>query len=132
MVASYYANAANERGLGIITWTLERAGPGLGGFYFDTTDGIVDLAEGDRFTLLHVLDKEVGILGIFSDWPATTTFYANCLGLKLRGLEEAPEEDPEVMVQANGSDGGSGAAFINSKMVSIALGLCLTMMSMLM
>jgi glycerophosphoryl diester phosphodiesterase len=22
------------------------------------------------------------ILGIFSDWPATVTFYANCMGLK--------------------------------------------------
>ena len=100
MVASYYANAATERELGIITWTLERAGPGLGGFYFDTTDGVVDLSEGDRFTLLHVLDKEVGILGIFSDWPATTTFYANCIGLKLRGPEELP--NPGV-VQANAS-----------------------------
>ena len=26
-----------------------------------------------------IIDQpEVGILGIFSDWPATTTFYANC------------------------------------------------------
>ena len=23
-----------------------------------------------------------GILGIFTDWPATVTFYANCMGLK--------------------------------------------------
>ena len=28
------------------------------------------------------LAKEVGILGIFSDWPATVTYYANCMGLK--------------------------------------------------
>jgi glycerophosphoryl diester phosphodiesterase len=29
-----------------------------------------------------VLNKQVGILGIFSDWPATVTFYANCVGRK--------------------------------------------------
>ena len=22
--------------------------------------------------------QDVGIIGLFSDWPATTTFYANC------------------------------------------------------
>jgi glycerophosphoryl diester phosphodiesterase len=22
----------------------------------------------------------VGVRGIFSDWPATTTYYANCMG----------------------------------------------------
>ena len=32
--------------------------------------------------VLDVLAKEVGILGIFSDWPATVTYYANCMGLK--------------------------------------------------
>jgi hypothetical protein len=29
--------------------------------------------------MLHVLDKDVQIEGIFSDWSATTTFYANCI-----------------------------------------------------
>jgi glycerophosphoryl diester phosphodiesterase len=84
MKPSYYAVAAAERGLGVITWTLERAGPGLSGWYYQTTENVVDLAEGDRFSLLHVLYQEVGILGIFSDWPATTTFYANCMGVGLR------------------------------------------------
>jgi len=85
MEPSYYALAAKERGLEIITWTLERAGPGLTGFYYNTTDdGLVDLTEGDRFTLLHVLYDQVGILGIFSDWPATVTFFANCMGIALR------------------------------------------------
>jgi glycerophosphoryl diester phosphodiesterase len=27
------------------------------------------------------LAKEVGVRGVFSDWPATTTYYANCMGL---------------------------------------------------
>jgi glycerophosphoryl diester phosphodiesterase len=31
--------------------------------------------------LLDVLATQVGIRGIFSDWPATVTYYANCKGL---------------------------------------------------
>lgn len=33
------------------------------------------------YLALDVLAKDVGILGIFSDWPATVTYYANCMGL---------------------------------------------------
>ena len=32
--------------------------------------------------VLDVLARNVGILGIFSDWPATVTYYANCMNLK--------------------------------------------------
>ena len=38
--------------------------------------------DGDMYEGLHVLAQEVGIMGIFSDWPATTTYYANCMKLK--------------------------------------------------
>ena len=76
--------AAKDRGLDIITWTLERSGPGLSGYYWGTTENAVELTEGDQFSILRVLDEEVGILGIFSDWPATVTFYANCMDVKLR------------------------------------------------
>ena len=31
---------------------------------------------------LDVLARQVGIKGIFSDWPATVTYYANCMNLK--------------------------------------------------
>jgi len=34
------------------------------------------------YELLDVLAQDVGIVGIFSDWPATVTYYANCMGLK--------------------------------------------------
>lgn len=121
MVASYYASAAKERELDIITWTLERAGPGLTGFYYETTDGIVDLVEGDRFTLLQVLDEEVGILGIFSDWPATVTFYANCMGLKLRqtsGSTLPPEEDSQVVSEDEIPDGDDSSSEETAKAVS--------------
>lgn len=109
MAASHYAMAAKDRGLGVITWTLERAGPALEGWYFQTTSPFADLAEGDRFTLLHVLDQEVGILGIFSDWPATVTFYANCMEKNLRfgadmsvARDGFPEEDSEDEEEGEG------------------------------
>lgn len=38
--------------------------------------------EGDMLQALDVLAKEVGIIGIFSDWPATVTYCATCMGLK--------------------------------------------------
>jgi glycerophosphoryl diester phosphodiesterase len=37
---------------------------------------------GDLLKVLDVLARDVGILGIFSDWPGTVTYYANCVGLK--------------------------------------------------
>jgi glycerophosphoryl diester phosphodiesterase len=62
-------------------WRAESAGYGL--------DGRVDLQsitpavnnDGDTFKLLDVLARQVGIRGIFSDWPGTVTYYANCMGL---------------------------------------------------
>jgi glycerophosphoryl diester phosphodiesterase len=37
-----------------------------------------------------VLAQDVGIIGLFSDWPATTTFYANCREIPgLRGKNES-------------------------------------------
>jgi glycerophosphoryl diester phosphodiesterase len=38
--------------------------------------------DGDILVTLDVLARQVGILGIFSDWAATVTYYANCMGLK--------------------------------------------------
>ena len=111
--ASYYAKAAKERGLDIITWTLERSGPGLSGYYWETTDGIVNLTEGDRFTMLDVLHQEVGILGIFSDWPATVTFYANCMGVAIRGSSDGNGDE---------SDGNGDAGDTGSFAMSYALG----------
>ncbi len=82
IVPSAYAKAATAAGLDLITWTLERSGPlaGGGGWYFQTITDAID-TDGDTLVLLDVLAKEVGIKGIFSDWPATVTFYANCMGL---------------------------------------------------
>jgi len=80
---SIYAIKANAAGLDIITWTLERSGllKDGGGFYYQSVNSQID-NDGDMFEVLDVLAKDVGIIGIFSDWPATVTFYANCMGLK--------------------------------------------------
>ncbi|SLM32921.1 GlpQ2 [Desulfamplus magnetovallimortis] len=83
IVPSEYARRAKAAGLDIITWTLERSGllKNGGGWYYQTIKDATN-NDGDMLTALDVLAQEVGILGIFSDWPATVTFYANCKGLK--------------------------------------------------
>lgn len=80
---STYADMASAAGLDLITWTLERSGPlsGGGGWYYQTTNDLID-NDGDMLETLHVLADQVGVIGVFSDWPATTTFYANCMGLR--------------------------------------------------
>jgi len=80
IVPSDYAKQAKETGFDLITWTLERSGPLStgGGWYFQSITDEIDV-DGDYFELLHVLAQDVGILGIFSDWPATVTYYANCM-----------------------------------------------------
>lgn len=91
VVPSVYARQARAAGLQIITWTFERSGPLAtgGGWYYQTVNGMnhpdplsgVINNDGDMYTVLNVLAKEVGIIGIFSDWPASVTYYANCMKL---------------------------------------------------
>lgn len=82
VVPSAYARAAGAAGLNIIAWTLERSGPldQGGGWYYQS---IAELTHNDGMTyqLLDVLAQDVGVVGVFSDWPATVTYYANCMGL---------------------------------------------------
>jgi glycerophosphoryl diester phosphodiesterase len=83
ILPSTYAEAATDAGLDIITWTLERSGllkDGGGWYYQSITDAIDN--DGDKLEVLDVLAQDVGIIGIFSDWPATVTYYANCMRLK--------------------------------------------------
>ena len=80
IVPSVYAEEAQRLGLKMITWTLERSGrltPGGGGWYYQTTANAIE-NDGDILRTVDVLAQDVGIIGLFSDWPATTTFYANC------------------------------------------------------
>jgi glycerophosphoryl diester phosphodiesterase len=92
IVPSQYAKDAKAAGLDIITWTLERSGrikeevlPTKGtaspSFYYQSTlDALHN--DGDLMVTLDVLARQVGILGIFSDWSGTVSYYASCLGLK--------------------------------------------------
>ncbi|SDJ59072.1 glycerophosphodiester phosphodiesterase family protein [Billgrantia gudaonensis] len=80
IVPSVYAERAKAAGLDLIAWTFERSGPLTedGEWYHGTTDDVID-NEGDKLLTLDVLARDVGIIGLFSDWPATVTFYDNCM-----------------------------------------------------
>jgi glycerophosphoryl diester phosphodiesterase len=39
-------------------------------------------SDGQIYEVLDVLAKQVGVKGVFSDWPATVTYYANCMELQ--------------------------------------------------
>jgi glycerophosphoryl diester phosphodiesterase len=92
IVPSQAAKDAKAAGLDIITWTLERSGriveevlPTKGTaapeFYYQSTLNAIH-NDGDIMVTLDVLARQVGILGIFSDWAGTVTYYASCMGLK--------------------------------------------------
>jgi glycerophosphoryl diester phosphodiesterase len=87
IVPSQYALDIKGLGFDIITWTFERSdlrrGAAFAGFYylFDPQGKAVK-KDSDMYKALDALARKVGILGIFSDWPATVTYYANCMGLK--------------------------------------------------
>ena len=87
VVPSEYANDIRKAGLDIITWTFERAdlrkGASKAGWYYQfDPQGKAIKKDSDMYKALDVLARKVGILGIFSDWPATVTYYANCMDLK--------------------------------------------------
>ena len=80
IVPSAYAEAARGSGLDIMAWTTERSGRlenGSRDFYYQTVSSVIQ-NDGDILRVIDALAQHVGIIGLFSDWPATTTFYANC------------------------------------------------------
>jgi len=87
IVPSQYALDIKRFGFDIITWSFERAdlrgGGATAGFYymFDPT-GRALKKDSDMYKALDALARKVGVIGIFSDWPATVTYYANCMGLE--------------------------------------------------
>lgn len=87
IVPSEYARDIRKAGLDIITWTFERAdlrqGAATGGWYylFDP-QGKAIKKDSDMYKALDVLAQQVKVRGIFSDWPATVSYYANCMNLK--------------------------------------------------
>jgi glycerophosphoryl diester phosphodiesterase len=87
VIPSQYARDIKSVGFDIIAWTFERSdlrrGAATAGFYYQfDPKGQAVKKDSDMYKALDVLAKDVRILGIFSDWPATVTYYANCMGLK--------------------------------------------------
>jgi len=82
---SAYAHRARQTGFALISWTVERSGrivedvlQAVDTFYYQTTlDALSN--DGDILRTIDVLAQDVGVIGLFSNWPATTTFYADCL-----------------------------------------------------
>ena len=83
IVPSQSARDARAAGLELVTWSLERSGPlgaGHNGWYYQTVDAALR-QDSDVLVVLDVLARQAHVRAVFSDWPATTTFYANCTGL---------------------------------------------------
>lgn len=85
IVPSSYAIAAKAAGLDIITWTFERSGPladvkAIDQYYYTSIINATH-TDGQLYEILDILAQQVGIKAIFSDWAATVTYYANCMGL---------------------------------------------------
>src|SRR5688572_15358134 len=86
VVPSQYARDIKAAGLDIITWSFERSdlrrGAANAGFYYAfDPQGRAIRKDSDMYYALDTLARDVGILGIFSDWPATVSYYASCMGL---------------------------------------------------
>ncbi|KTF17572.1 glycerophosphodiester phosphodiesterase family protein [Pseudoalteromonas carrageenovora] len=79
IVPSQYAINAKAAGLELIAWSLERSGPlnEGGGYYYQSIADVID-NDGDMMTVVDVLAQDVGVMAIFSDWPATVSYYASC------------------------------------------------------
>lgn len=88
---SAYARSAKAAGLKIIAWSVERTDLSRGSrnsagnpswyYQFDKhPDHQIVRTEGDVYKVIDVLAKRVGVIGIFSDWPETVSYYANCAG----------------------------------------------------
>lgn len=83
IVPSALAIGLKEAGIKTIAWSFERAGPlkDGGGWYFHSVSDAIT-GDGDAYEVLDVLARQVGVTGVFSDWPATVSYYASCMDLK--------------------------------------------------
>ena len=83
IVPSALAIALKEADIKIIAWSFERSGPLTdgGGWYFNSISKAIT-GGGDYYEVLDVLAQQVGVVGVFSDWPASVSYYASCMNLK--------------------------------------------------
>ena len=85
IVPSAYALAAKAAGLDIISWSFDRSGPldevaADGNYYWSSLAPIISY-DGQAYEAIDVLARQIGIIGMFSDWSATITYYANCFNI---------------------------------------------------
>ena len=88
IVATQFAKDLRAAGIEIVAWTLERSGRIQDGriegnasdFYLGSMLPSLE-NDGDVYRIIDALNLQVGVIAIFSDWPATVTYYANCVGL---------------------------------------------------
>ena len=86
VVPSTYALDIKAAGFRIITWSFERVdltkgAAGKGSYYQFDPQGKAIKTDSDMLKALDVLARQVKVEGVFSDWPGTVTYYANCMGL---------------------------------------------------
>jgi glycerophosphoryl diester phosphodiesterase len=86
LVPSQTARDAKAAGLTLIPWALERSGVlagSTGGPFHQSVADVVHARGNEGITMeaLDVLGREIGVKGVFSDWPGTVTYYANCFEL---------------------------------------------------
>lgn len=85
IVPSSYATTAKEVGLDVIAWSFERSGPlsqvAANDDYYYASIAPITYYDGQAYNVIDVLAQEVGIIGLFSDWSSTVTYYANCFDL---------------------------------------------------
>jgi glycerophosphoryl diester phosphodiesterase len=84
---SEYAKDIKRAGLDIIAWTFERSdlrkgASDAGWYYMFDPQGKAVKKDSDMYKALDVLARDVQIRGIFSDWPATVSYYASCMRLR--------------------------------------------------
>jgi glycerophosphoryl diester phosphodiesterase len=86
IVPSVLAKDLKSMGFDLISWSFERVdlrrgAAGVGSYYdFDPTGAAIK-KDSDMYKALDVLAKEVKLIGLFSDWPATVSYYASCMNL---------------------------------------------------
>jgi len=87
IVPSVVAKDLKAMGFDLISWSFERVdlrkgAAGVGSYYdFDPTGAAIK-KDSDMYKALDVLAKDVKLIGMFSDWPGTVSYYASCMGLK--------------------------------------------------
>lgn len=79
IMPSVYANEAKAAGLNIETYAFEASGSPPAGEYYKTVPTAMK-TDGDIYNALDFLVKEVGVARVYSEWPSTVTYYANCYG----------------------------------------------------